>query len=564
MLRMVCLFLFTVGVLAQDHPGKPVYQKYCEQCHGDKGDGRGYAYDFVLPKPRDFTTGVFKFRGTPDGYLPTENDLIRIIRDGIPGTSMPAFSHIGDTSIKDAADYIKIFFKDRIEKDTRDGYWPPKTVDTGTPPKVTAKMIEDGRQIYLENGCADCHGFAGKADGPSSPTLKDDYDNPIKPANLTAGWRFRAGHELSKIYLAFTTGLSGTPMPSYMDSLSDEKRWSLSAYVQSLSSGVLPNTSPQVIAPRIEGSLPDQMDDPRWAETERAYFPLTAQVIWEPINTNPTVFDVKVRAMHNGEEIALLLEWDDPTFSSTAVAQTVQPAGEEDDFWAEEEDEAAGDDMDDFFGDEEESEKPITILNDAFAIQFPSGIPKTNEKPYFVMGDGKSPVNLWRWTNGDAVEAVPFSGEDTDPWKKYYTEYAGSPNLSNQFAKGRDNISDLPGEALSGKVRYLNGTYSLLVKRGLASAETKDTQLAAGQFIPISFWAWDGHHGEEGLNASLSSWYWLVLEEPIDQSAYYKIAIAVALMLVFQILAIRSAKKKAAAPADDQDLPPEQEMEPAS
>ena len=73
-----------LGTDAQRESGKTLYLKYCVQCHGEKGDGEGYATQHLIPRPRDFTTGKFKVRTTPNGALPTHQDIINIIRRGMP------------------------------------------------------------------------------------------------------------------------------------------------------------------------------------------------------------------------------------------------------------------------------------------------------------------------------------------------------------------------------------------------------------------------------------------------------------------------------------------------
>ena len=55
--------------------GKVVSERYCLSCHGENGDGRGEAGDWIFPKPRDFRQGMFKWRSTPSGMLPTVADL---------------------------------------------------------------------------------------------------------------------------------------------------------------------------------------------------------------------------------------------------------------------------------------------------------------------------------------------------------------------------------------------------------------------------------------------------------------------------------------------------------
>jgi cytochrome c oxidase cbb3-type subunit 2 len=56
----------------------------------------------------------------------------------------------------------------------------------------------------------------------------------MHPANLTSG-QFKSGPSVTDIYRTISTGLSGTPMPSFHDAFSDADRWALSYYILSLS-----------------------------------------------------------------------------------------------------------------------------------------------------------------------------------------------------------------------------------------------------------------------------------------------------------------------------------------
>ena len=71
--------------------GKAVYERKCLECHGEKGDGKGPAAELLAPQPRDFTAGLYKIRTTAN-KVPTDQDLFRIITDGMPGTSMPSWA----------------------------------------------------------------------------------------------------------------------------------------------------------------------------------------------------------------------------------------------------------------------------------------------------------------------------------------------------------------------------------------------------------------------------------------------------------------------------------------
>jgi hypothetical protein len=63
--------------------------------------------------------------------------------------------------------------------------------------------------------------------------MRDDWGSPIRPGDLT--WRpLKRGSSLEPIYLTIVTGLSGTPMPAYGDSLSPDDVWAIVYYLESL------------------------------------------------------------------------------------------------------------------------------------------------------------------------------------------------------------------------------------------------------------------------------------------------------------------------------------------
>ena len=111
---LVCL-LFAIrspqsAILTQEPRGKAAYDKWCAGCHGDTGAGDGYAQAFMLPRPRDFTKGVYQIRTTASGELPTDADLRRVIDEGMPGTAMPGWrERLTDAQREDVIAYIKSF-----------------------------------------------------------------------------------------------------------------------------------------------------------------------------------------------------------------------------------------------------------------------------------------------------------------------------------------------------------------------------------------------------------------------------------------------------------------------
>ena len=69
--------------------GKKVYFKRCVWCHGVEGGGDGPSADRLFTRPRNFIQGTFKIRHTDSGELPLEADLIRTVKNGLPGSAMP-------------------------------------------------------------------------------------------------------------------------------------------------------------------------------------------------------------------------------------------------------------------------------------------------------------------------------------------------------------------------------------------------------------------------------------------------------------------------------------------
>ncbi|MEM9410594.1 MAG: cytochrome c, partial [Planctomycetota bacterium] len=97
------------GPVKSGRHGEPagLYREHCVQCHGISGDGKGPTAGFLNPYPRDFRVGKFKFKSTPLRRPPTDEDLTNIIRHGISGTAMPAFSTLSIQDVAALVDYVK-------------------------------------------------------------------------------------------------------------------------------------------------------------------------------------------------------------------------------------------------------------------------------------------------------------------------------------------------------------------------------------------------------------------------------------------------------------------------
>ncbi len=217
--------------------GKKVYNSRCVICHGPKGDGKGLVgiIHRVQRKgvvqniyPRDFTVGVFKFRTTPTGCLPTDQDILKVVTDGIPRAYMPSHTDLPLEQRKAVIEYIKTFSPRWEEEEACDPIPVNKPEWVGCP-----ESVAKGKELWQKMKCWECHGEEGRGDGPKAFKLKDDWGDPILPFDFTTG-ATKMGFAPENVFTAYTTGLDGTGMPSYQDSMSEEQRWHLVSYTLKL------------------------------------------------------------------------------------------------------------------------------------------------------------------------------------------------------------------------------------------------------------------------------------------------------------------------------------------
>ena len=481
--------------------GKAVYDQWCAGCHGETGAGDGPGAAFMLPPPRDFTRAVYQIRTTASGEIPTDADILRVIDEGMPGTAMPGWrKKLSQRERDDLVAYLKsfsAFFEGQ----------PPTQVRIGRAPRGGDDAIAEGRRVYQTLECFKCHGQGGRGDGPSAPTLTDDWDHPIRAADLTRSWTFNGGSSVEEIYTRLRTGLDGTPMPSFTDAIegnviTDEQLWRVAQYVRSLSPGDAPRVREVIRAVRVDETLPRGPTDTAWAEIEPHYIPLVGQIIQKPRWFAPTVDGVWIRAAHDGERLALHLTWHDPSRSP-------DPA------W------------DEWFGRVQRSmtgidtAAPAVHGPDRLGVQFPAALAQESERPYFLRGSARRPVYLWRWTSApDAVE------EGTATGLGQFTAGAGGAEVTHASA-------------------FEDGAWRLQLTRAMTPADTAAAiTFPEGRAIPIAFWVGDGSNGEDELRASISAWYALYLDVATPPRVYVAPLSTMLLTAGIGLLVIRQAQRR--------------------
>lgn len=239
--------------------------------------------------------------------------------------------------------------------------------------------------------------------------------------------------------------------------------------------------SVSVRATLMTGGVP--VSDPTaaaWSTAPPATFPMSPQVHWQNRIQEVTVKDVIVRALHDGKQVAILLEYADP------------------------------------------SQDP----DDAAALEFMVG----DKKAHFAHGqpmmqvDG-GPVNIWFWKN-KTDKAVDMNAKGFGTLKaqehqdvKAKGAYANgtwkvvfSRDLSTGHAE--EDVQITPGQFIS-----------------IAFAVWDGRKDGAGELV------------EKGSQKAVSSWWYFRADAPPDYSGYMYAAIAAALALGFQFVLIRKLKK---------------------
>jgi mono/diheme cytochrome c family protein len=181
--------------------GYGLYRKHCLHCHGVSGAGDGPTSTFLYPRPRDYRMGIFKFTSTSTGAMPTRDDLRKTVRNGVHGTSMPAFEPLmNDAEIEQVLDYMTFLAmrgqteRALIDEAASTGELTAETVadvsksifdkwkradgqvvNPPTPkPPSTRESVLRGRELFLGRNktggkvdCTSCHGPQAVGNGPS-------------------------------------------------------------------------------------------------------------------------------------------------------------------------------------------------------------------------------------------------------------------------------------------------------------------------------------------------------------------------------------------------------------
>jgi mono/diheme cytochrome c family protein len=491
--------------------GLELWARWCAACHGADGKGDGPAAAQLWPRPRDFSYGLFKLRSTGTGELPTDADVFRSIARGVPGTSMPAWGEgpapLTDAELWQLVHAVKslVPYIDWTSADF-DPYREGVAVAVGAPPTVTPELLAVGEAVYSDEqrgGCLRCHGRLGRGDGKDRDAgLDDDWGDPLPVTDLTNPRRYKNGSGIADVFLTLSAGLNGTPMPSYVASLSEEERWGVAAFVVSMLEPVGLDEGALLVATALDAAPPLDPLDVAWQALPRLEIPVVGQVLVGPRHENHSVDRIWLRAAVGGDRLAVQLTWNDRTASDTA--------------WTPKEPDAAQGWLKARKLWRASDKRP-----DGLALQLPVRATAHPVKPHFYRGGPAGDVALWRWSAADdaAVEL------DSTGW-------ASLPRTR------ADEAQHLQSQAV-----FEDGRWSVVLSHP-RTADGAELALEPGMLLPVAVQVWDGGLGETITACGLTSWVYVRLPAPVPAAGYAAAAAATGGSFVLVLLAVGWARRE--------------------
>jgi mono/diheme cytochrome c family protein len=255
-LSVACTLVACAGDPTPLERGRVVYLTSCAPCHGERGDGVGPSAVGMRPPPRDFTAPRFriKFGSVTGGKLPTDDDLRRVIRHGLPGTAMPAWD-LAPADLEAVILYLKTL-SPRWAKEA-----PGEAVAIPDDPwggRETEAVREGSRLYHTVARCASCHPSYATPDEltawTGAPEIRPDdrtsvgrRDSDYKlagkklatvPPDFTLQ-PMRGVRDRRDLYRTIAAGIGGTAMPAFAlpDDPTGAQTWAIVHYVDALRRG---------------------------------------------------------------------------------------------------------------------------------------------------------------------------------------------------------------------------------------------------------------------------------------------------------------------------------------
>jgi hypothetical protein len=227
----------------------------------------------------------------------------------------------------------------------------------------------------------------------------------------------------------------------------------------------------------ISGEPPTAPDDPAWDKVPTMMLPLSGQVITRPAWPEPSARALAIRSVHNGTELAFLLEWQDNTKNDRLSPGT---------------------------------------FRDGAAI----GLPLGDAPAFFCMGQLDHYINIWHWKadwQSDIDRRAARAGEQKGP--------PGEVRRFEVIPRRISSVEDLVGGGFStlttkvaqgrvqGKAVWKDGVWRVVIRRPLASTDPEnEARLEPGRLQAVAFAVWNGENKERNGQKAVAPWFQLSID----------------------------------------------------
>ena len=228
-----------------------------------------------------------------------------------------------------------------------------------------------------------------------------------------------------------------------------------------------------------EGNVPSYPSDPAWETVSPLPLPLSGQIITRPVWPNPSVRALSIRSIHNGKDVAFLMEWQDATKN-----ESLTPG----------------------------------VFRDGAAVALPLG----NAPAFFCMGQLDHYVNIWHW-KADWQSDVDRRAARAKEKKRRRK----GPRRFEVIPRRPSSVEDLIGGGFStltskkrqgrvkGQAEWTRGIWRVVMKRSLTvdgDDLENEAMLIPGRLQAVAFAVWNGENQERNGQKAVASWMQLEID----------------------------------------------------
>ncbi|HZS12264.1 MAG TPA: ethylbenzene dehydrogenase-related protein [Nitrospirales bacterium] len=225
------------------------------------------------------------------------------------------------------------------------------------------------------------------------------------------------------------------------------------------------------------GNIPATPEDAAWQSVPPMTLPLSGQVITRPVWPEPAARALTVRALHNGTELAFLLEWQDNTKNDRLTPGT---------------------------------------FRDGVAI----GLPLGEAPAFFCMGQLDHYINIWHWkadwqSDIDRRAARPSERKpDGGEVRRFEVIPRRASSVEDLIGGGFSTLTSKQSQGrIQGKATWKDGMWRVVMRRPLASSDSEnEARLEPGRLQTVAFAVWNGENKERNGQKAVAPWFQLLID----------------------------------------------------